>query len=413
MSSYDRHIITQSGKMKQAFDKESDELMKMLNGMLREQKQEHEKYDEKEVELDNEEKATYEEIKKFYDDKQVKYEMIKDQIELNSHKTNNTFDYMKIELNEMKKRISEIERMMSSVNRSYGDNMNKVDSILNIIDNKKNLYHYKDPKEKWEIDMDIVMIVGKYFISSSDYINTMKLCRKYHDLVEMYHFNPIEDTSLFINMETQHFYVKGISKKKANMHQYVYWYLNPYGINESTASVINKDDVLKNLPQMEVWSGKKVSRVLYDSEQDGKKGDVFRSKIEGKNHLYFIVIDSEKNVFGHYHNSSVGKVSEEKYDKDIFIFTLCSKGRRNVKKCNSIQKEKIYTTISEDDDFFWCGSTYGGFQINEIDTNGSWINNGISKYFDVKVSDIIGYKATVYGSSDFTVKRLLVIQMKD
>ena len=65
---------------------------------------------------------------------------------------------------------------------------------------------YSLTKEKWEITIDTLMIVGKYFLSSSDFTNVMKLAKKYHDLTQMYHFNPIDDTSLFENMETQYLY---------------------------------------------------------------------------------------------------------------------------------------------------------------------------------------------------------------
>ena len=61
-------------------------------------------------------------------------------------------------------------------------------------------------KEKWEITMDVMMIIGKYFDESRDYVNVMRVCKKYHDLVQMYHFNPISECELFENMETQHLY---------------------------------------------------------------------------------------------------------------------------------------------------------------------------------------------------------------
>ena len=65
---------------------------------------------------------------------------------------------------------------------------------------------FKETKTKWEITIDAMMIIGKYFQTSKDYINVMKTAKKYHDLVQMYHFNPIPDCSLFINMESQYFY---------------------------------------------------------------------------------------------------------------------------------------------------------------------------------------------------------------
>ena len=51
-----------------------------------------------------------------------------------------------------------------------------------------------------------MMIICKYFESNNDYINIMKMNKKYHELVEIYHFNIINDYDLFKNMKTKHFY---------------------------------------------------------------------------------------------------------------------------------------------------------------------------------------------------------------
>ena len=104
-------------------------------------------------------------------------------------------------------------------------------------------------KEKWEITIDVMLIIGKYFEKNNDFVNVMKVTKNYCDLTKMYHYNPIEDTSLFENMETQHFYSKQVKsvkpkeksfrskifgvfssnnkRKKSKIQQYVYWY-NPY-----------------------------------------------------------------------------------------------------------------------------------------------------------------------------------------
>ena len=65
---------------------------------------------------------------------------------------------------------------------------------------------FKERKEKWEIMMDCMMIVGKYFETNSDYVNVMRVCKKYQQLTQMYHFNPISECSLFENMESQYLY---------------------------------------------------------------------------------------------------------------------------------------------------------------------------------------------------------------
>ena len=62
--------------------------------------------------------------------------------------------------------------------------------------------------EAMQLTIDFIMIVGKYFEGSNDFINVMKVCKKYEELVSMYKFNPISDISLFENIQTQHFYKK-------------------------------------------------------------------------------------------------------------------------------------------------------------------------------------------------------------
>ena len=71
-----------------------------------------------------------------------------------------------------------------------------------------------EDKSKWEITNDFMMIIGKYFKSNKDYINVMKVNKKYEQLVLMYKFNPISDISLFENIQTQHFYKKEEIKHK-------------------------------------------------------------------------------------------------------------------------------------------------------------------------------------------------------
>ena len=119
------------------------------------------------------------------------------------------------------------------VNKKYQDYVDQFE-VYPLID-------YSLTKEKWELMIDSIMIVGKYFETNNDFINMMKVTKKYHDLVKMYHFNPIDECELFENMETQHFYTeiketneslvpkvfkrlfsKANSNKKSRMRQYIY-----------------------------------------------------------------------------------------------------------------------------------------------------------------------------------------------
>ena len=66
--------------------------------------------------------------------------------------------------------------------------------------------------------------------------------------------------------------------------------------------------VVDNMNKLEEWSGKKYSKVLYDSDIDGKNSKIFTEKIKNHGQLYFVVIDSHENVFGHYHDSVIDKI---------------------------------------------------------------------------------------------------------
>ena len=78
---------------------------------------------------------------------------------------------------------------------------------------------------KWELNLYNMMTISKYFKNNKDYINVMKVNKKYKQLVLMYIFNPIGDISLFENIETQHFYYKeDINNKKERLFKYIYWF---------------------------------------------------------------------------------------------------------------------------------------------------------------------------------------------
>ena len=88
--------------------------------------------------------------------------------------------------------------------------------------------------------VDFIMIVGKYFKSPNDFINIMKICKRYEELVLMYKFNPISDISLFENIQTQHFYNKeDVKNKKDGLFQYIYWF--------------NDEELIKNKKDNEIF----------------------------------------------------------------------------------------------------------------------------------------------------------------
>ena len=129
---------------------------------------------------------------------------------------------IKEEIESYQKELKEIEIQVN--NATYKNEMNQLTNNLIQIENQiktnEKIKKYKREiterfkmiKSKWEITIDVMMIIGKYFKSNNDYINVMKVNKKYHDLVKMYHFNPINDYELFSKMQTQPIYTNQIQK---------------------------------------------------------------------------------------------------------------------------------------------------------------------------------------------------------
>ena len=61
----------------------------------------------------------------------------------------------------------------------------------------------------FHIDDHYMIIVGRYFETSLDFVNLIRVCKRYKNLVEMYRYNPIVDTSLFQNMQSFYVYDSG------------------------------------------------------------------------------------------------------------------------------------------------------------------------------------------------------------
>ena len=74
----------------------------------------------------------------------------------------------------------------------------------------------------FRLTIDLIMIVGKYLEEAIDYINLIRLNKKFKDLLEMYKMNPISDWSIFPNIQTQHFYNRNdINNLNQNVFRYI------------------------------------------------------------------------------------------------------------------------------------------------------------------------------------------------
>ena len=74
------------------------------------------------------------------------------------------------------------------------------------------------------LTIDLMLIVGKYFETSNDFINVIKLNSRYKDICAMYFYNPISDTRLFPKIQTQHFYTEEDTKYQIRgLFKYIFW----------------------------------------------------------------------------------------------------------------------------------------------------------------------------------------------
>ena len=122
---------------------------------------------------------------------------------------------------------------------------------------------------------------------------------------------------------------------------------------------INNEHITNNIQILETWSGHQVNNVLYDSDIDGKDSQIFRNKILNHQHLYFIVIDNQNNVFGHYTNSNMNQTDKWITDNESFLFTLNNNGRCGIKKYNINPYHSQHATYIWSDSYFYsCGGGY-------------------------------------------------------
>ena len=273
-----------------------------------------------------------------------------------------------------------------------------------------------------------MLIVGKNFESNEDDINVMKVSKRYRDLSEMYPYNPISDISLFTHIETQHFYNKeDIKYKKRGMKHYVYWYCsillrNSIGDNEKINDYyyykLDKQ-ILLNIETLEEWSRCMYNCVVYDSDIDGKDTMVFQNRVLNHSHLYFIVIDSHGNVFGHYHHGKILYLTTDNYYNNynsnlaanVFLFTLYCNGISEIKKFDS-KRDIGFTKIYEKELLYECGFEYAKWNycdIFQVDLTRNCYKCTDKQNFR-KIVKVVN-DGIFDRDSDVQIKRIIVIEM--
>ena len=147
---------------------------------------------------------------------------------------------------------------------------------------------------------------------------------------------------------------------------------------------------------------------------------IFRNKILNHKHLFFIVIDSDNNVFGHYNEVVVSKIDKYIRDELSFMFTLNNNNRCGIKKFKLKSKKYDYSMcvydVYENEYYYFCGNgnkdIYEYCQIRSIGNPYSSHICDMSKCYEgINKTDLIGRDPETNGIT-FTTKRLIVIEMK-
>jgi hypothetical protein len=182
-------------------------------------------------------------------------------------------------------------------------------------------------------------------------------------------------------------------------------------------------NIINNIPILEEWCGLKYKEIIYDSFKDGKLGKIFRNKIMNHSHLYFIIIDSHDNVFGHFDSAVIDKIGEDPsnsiYDSNIFMISLNSNGRNGIKKYER-RRRNLFTYICNGNDpeiqFYCCGndeSVYDFYGIDKFEDNYGIITNIHNSFKGMNSTDITGNDCNKESGQTFNPKRLIIIEMQE
>ena len=168
----------------------------------------------------------------------------------------------------------------------------------------------------------------------------------------------------------------------------------------------------EEVQQIEQWTKKTCSELIYDSNRDGypREGtSKFSEKVVKKENLLFIVEDEEGNKFGEYVQSKIIRTENHISDKNAFVFSLKSNRRLDgMKKFNIIKDKYAFAVWNDnDEDLFFIGCNGANVKIKKYG------NQSRSQVCNQKLFDYEGIENALIGRiGEFKPKRITVIQME-
>ena len=120
-----------------------------------------------------------------------------------------------------------------------------------------------------------MQIICKYFRYSTDFINIMKVCKKYKQLVQSLRFNPIRLTklnfNLFKNIETQYIFTKYDFILPEFVKKIVMYRVNYQDVKNNTTDVFKNVNLVTDDAFDEVPNRFNIKRLMYPENNNIKK----------------------------------------------------------------------------------------------------------------------------------------------
>ncbi|EDR27092.1 hypothetical protein EDI_135460 [Entamoeba dispar SAW760] len=160
------------------------------------------------------------------------------------------------------------------------------------------------------------------------------------------------------------------------------------------------------------WSQKKDMKLIYDSLTE----EIVRNKVSrleqlviGKKNLFFIIFDSDENIFGGYIDKTIDELDYCIHSDTMFLFVLDSNGRFNSPtrfECNGSQKFVMFSCKNE-----WL-LTFG-YSVRWPEKSDIAIiksSTGKKNYCGTNGFEYCGAKNALCGNYNFDMEQLLVFE---
>ncbi|EDR27209.1 hypothetical protein EDI_045730 [Entamoeba dispar SAW760] len=165
--------------------------------------------------------------------------------------------------------------------------------------------------------------------------------------------------------------------------------------------------LLCQIKQIEEWTNRKVSNILFDSDIDdwNYNTSVFKQRIINKKHITIIIEDEDGNKFGGYVNMKIDNVGCRINDSNAFVFSLESNGRiQEMMKFDIKDPQYAFGLYNQLDGGLF---EFGGNDIYVCKENNKTKSCCKQSSFEYK-----GISNVLCGRQCFTPERIIVIEMK-